>query len=151
MSYRQNVLHLRDIFGGKFTQHVPYQPKFWITSLMLPFQIWANTTFKSPGNPRHQLTTIPLWFLLDMCPTIMFQPSSQLESHRILLLPFLSETPHQYKHYKFNCTTLPPLYPPKESHIFPREQIPGVSGCWPLSSVSTIENLLNARQSLNCP
>lgn len=81
---------------------------------MLPFQIWANTTFKSPGNPRHQLTTIPLWFLLDMCPTIMFQPSSQLESHRILLLPFLSETPHQYKHDRFNCTALPPE---REPHI----------------------------------
>lgn len=59
----------------------------------------------------------------------MFQPSSPLESHRIPLLPFLSKTPHQYKHYKFNYTALPPLYPPKESHIFLGEQILGVSGC----------------------
>lgn len=63
---------LRDIFGGKFTQHVPYQLKFRITSPMLPCQMWANTTFKSPSNPRNQLTMIPLWFLLDRCPTIMF-------------------------------------------------------------------------------
>lgn len=138
--------------GGKVTQHVPHQKKFWITSPMLPCQIWANTTFKSPNNPRNQLLMIPLWFFLDICPTIMFQPSSQWGSLRIPLLPFLSRTPNQYsKHYRFNCTARPALYPPKERHRFPREQIPGVRGCWPLSSVSTREDLLNARQSLNCP
>lgn len=106
---------------------------------MLPFQIWANTTFKSPGNPRHQLTTIPLWFLLDMCPTIMFQPSSQLESHRIPLLPFLSETPHQVQ---LHCSP-PTVSPKREPHI--------PQGADPWSQrVLTSELCLHQRRLVKC-
>lgn len=102
--------------------------KFWITSPMLPCQIRANATFKSPSNQTNQLTRIPL-----ISPGYVFRDNALAKQPvRISqnLLPFLSRTPHQYsKHYKFNSTAPPTLYPQKQKHIFAMEQIPGVRGC----------------------
>lgn len=58
----------KHIWEREFTKHVPYHLKFWMTSPVLPCQRWANTTFKSLSNPRHQLTMIPL---LEIFPMMM--------------------------------------------------------------------------------